>query len=87
MTFVHVCQICDFGMKVPIEKNKCIEFYLYLCMPIQLFHGHNFLMSIKNLYKILTNIKNMLMVDFIMVSYFFMNHNMSSDTHGWMNTN
>jgi len=27
------------------------------------------------------------MVDFIMVSCCFMNHNMSLDTRGWMNTN
>jgi hypothetical protein len=81
MTFVHVCQISNFGIKVPIEKKKSLKFFFFSCMPIQLFHVYKFLMSIKNLYKFFTNIKNMLMVDFIMVSYCFMNHNMSLDTH------
>jgi len=35
MTFMHVCQICDFGIKVPIEKTFFIEVFFFF------MHAHS----------------------------------------------
>ncbi len=86
----HLCMFVKFvilAYKFPLKKHSSLKFFFSLCMSIQLFHVYKFIMSINNLYRILTNVNNMLMVDFIMVSCCFMSHNMSSYTHGWINTN